>query len=142
MQSYDTIQLKRVYEEVEKSDGLRLLADRLWPRGIKKSVLNYDEWIKDLCPSSALRKAWHQGQLSFESFEQQYIQELGAHADALSRVAAMAVRGPVTLISAVKSLDNSHLPILKRVILEKMEDNEFNRSQTLASPVCYSSSDD
>jgi len=140
MRSYDTIQLKRVYDEVEESDGLRLLADRLWPRGIKKSALNYDEWIKDLCPSSALRKAWHQGQLSFESFQQQYIDELSAHGDALSRVVAMAASGPVTLMSAVKSLDNSHLPILKKAILEKIEDSEFNHIKAPASPVCYSSS--
>lgn len=142
MLSYDTIKLKRVYEEAEESDGLRLLADRLWPRGIKKSALHYDEWIKELCPSNALRKAWHQEELSFESFQQQYREELHAHTDALSRVASMAMQGPVTLMSAVKSLDNSHLLILKQAILETLEDNEFNRSGTAASPVCYSSSED
>lgn len=142
MLSYDTIQLKRVYDEAEESDGLRFLADRLWPRGIKKSALNYDEWIKDLCPSTALRKAWHQGQLSFQSFQQQYLEELATQADSLSRVAVMAARGPVTLLSAVKSVEHSHLPVLKQAILETIEDDEFNRGRTPASPVCFSSSED
>ena len=75
------IQCKRVYDPQEASDGYRILVDRLWPRGIKKEALNYDEWCKILAPSTDLRKAFHGETLDFAHFSQRYRQELEAHRD-------------------------------------------------------------
>ena len=58
------IQCKRVYEQASPDDGYRVLVDRLWPRGLKKTDLAYDEWCKALTPSNELRKAFHSGLIS------------------------------------------------------------------------------
>lgn len=66
------IQCKRVYFLAEKDDGYRVLVDRLWPRGIKKAALVYDEWNKAITPSTELRKAFHSELIDFNHFAQQY----------------------------------------------------------------------
>ena len=70
------IQCKRVYDPAEKSDGYRVLVDRLWPRGVKKSDLIFNEWNKALTPSSDLRKAFHAELIDFSHFSEQYRAEL------------------------------------------------------------------
>jgi len=135
--NYDNIKLKRVYDKPADSDGTRLLADRLWPRGIKKSLLAHDEWIKDLCPSNALRKSWHQNQIGYDEFKHLYATELKAQEANLNNVAKLAEKGTVTLLSAVKQLDKSHLPILKQHILMTLEASDIGQSNERASPVCY-----
>lgn len=115
------IKLKRVYDEPAKADGVRLLADRLWPRGVKKNELDYDDWIKDLCPPKEIRKAWHQDELSYNEFKKRYRQSLKAESEALNKVAHTAKKKQITLLSAVKDLDQSHLPILKQAIAEAMK---------------------
>lgn len=115
------IKLKRVYDEPAKADGVRLLADRLWPRGVKKTELNYDDWIKALCPPKELREAWHQDELSYAEFKKRYRQSLKTETEALNEVADMARKKQITLLSAVKDLEQSHLPILKQAIAEAMK---------------------
>lgn len=115
----DNIRLKRVYDRAEDADGVRLLADRLWPRGIKKTDLVYDDWIKDLCPSDELRKAWHQHVLTYEAFTKRYLQALQSESEALERLASLAEKEQITLLSAVKDLNRSHLPVLRQAILQK-----------------------
>lgn len=133
----DPIKLKRVYEKKEKSDGIRLLADRLWPRGVKKLDLEYDEWIKELCPSTALRQQWHNKGLSYSQFSKQYSEELMDQQEKIDCIASLAKKGNVTLISAVKELEISHLPILKKQIFEALEEAGFGDSDDRSSPVCY-----
>ncbi|MGC8649860.1 MAG: DUF488 domain-containing protein [Hydrogenobaculum sp.] len=67
------IKTKRVYESKEDTDGLRILVDRLWPRGVKKD--NIDLWLKDIAPSDELRKFYHETK-DFEAFKGKYIEEL------------------------------------------------------------------
>lgn len=141
MAQYDQIQLKRVYDTAEKSDGVRLLADRIWPRGVKKTELDHDEWIKDLCPSNSLRKAWHNDEMSYRQFEEKYRKELSQQTENLIRLANETTQHTVTLLSAVKNIERSHLPILKKTIMEQIEENEFNLSGPASSPVCYSPED-
>lgn len=121
MTNPSTIKLKRVYDKSAKSDGVRLLADRLWPRGIKKTELDYDDWIKALCPPNDLRKAWHQDEISDAQFKRQYIQSLQTAPEAMAAVAQLAEKKPITLLSAVKDLEQSHLPILKQAIINAMK---------------------
>lgn len=121
MSHLSKIKLKRVYDEPAKADGVRLLADRLWPRGVKKSELDHDDWIKTLCPSNELRKAWHQHDMSYDEFKKRYRQSLKAESQALTEVADIAKKQQLTLLSAVKDLEQSHLPILKQAIAEAMK---------------------
>lgn len=134
---YDPIKLKRVYDEVNKGDGKRLLADRMWPRGIKKSELEYDEWIKQVCPSVSLRKKWHQNQLSYSQFSEYYNEELDGQQYQINWIADMAKKHSITLLSAVKDIEKSHLPILKHQILRALEETSLGNSSELSSPVCY-----
>ncbi|HBV5294433.1 TPA: DUF488 family protein, partial [Klebsiella oxytoca] len=94
------IQCKRVYDPQETSDGYRILVDRLWPRGIKKEALNYDEWCKTLTPSADLRKAFHSETIDFAHFSQLYRQELEAQREEGKRLAALASQQPLTLLYA------------------------------------------
>lgn len=141
MARYALIQLKRVYQAVEEADGRRFLADRVWPRGVKKTDLVYEEWIKTLCPSNSLRKAWHNNEISYRHFEKSYRHELSQQPEDLIKIAQVAAHHPVTLLSSVKDIEHSHLPILRNAIIEQIEENEFNVSGPTSSPVCYSSED-
>ena len=135
--NYDPIKLKRIYEEKHKKDGIRLFADRIWPRGLKKSDLGYDEWIKQLCPSTSLIKKWHRKEISYSQFSDHYTKELDTQQHKIDCIAEMAKKNSVTLLSAVKDLEISHLPILKKHILLALEENSFGNSNEYSSPVCY-----
>ncbi|MOA06498.1 hypothetical protein D3C78_1261350 [compost metagenome] len=106
------IQCKRVYDAANEDDGYRILVDRLWPRGIKKSDLAYDEWCKTLSPSSALRKAFHSETIDFISFSQAYQHELAQHEGEGQRLAALAKNQTVTLIYAAKNTEQNHALVL------------------------------
>lgn len=106
------IQCKRVYDAANEDDGYRILVDRLWPRGIKKSDLAYDEWCKTLAPSNTLRKAFHSETIDFTSFSQAYQQELAQHEDEGQRLATLAKNQTVTLIYAAKNTEQNHALVL------------------------------
>ena len=106
------IQCKRVYDPQETSDGYRILVDRLWPRGIKKETLNYDEWCKTLTPSADLRKAFHSETIDFAHFSQLYRQELEAQREEGKRLAALASQQPLTLLYAAKNTRQNHAQVL------------------------------
>lgn len=77
-----TLKMKRIYEEVEPSDGRRILVDRLWPRGMKKERAKLDVWAKEITPSPELRKLYHTGGIPFEGFAADYLDELEASDEA------------------------------------------------------------
>lgn len=106
------IQCKRVYDPVEKSDGYRVLVDRLWPRGIKKADLAFDEWPKTLTPSAELRKAFHAETLDFTHFTEQYRAELAAHQEEGQRLAEIARQQTLTLLYAAKNREQNHALVL------------------------------
>ncbi|MEF3100419.1 DUF488 domain-containing protein [Raoultella terrigena] len=106
------IQCKRVYDPADAGDGYRVLVDRLWPRGIKKEALRYDEWCKTLTPSAELRKALHGKAIDFASFREQYCRELESHRDEGLRLATLAHRQPLTLIYAAKDTRQNHALVL------------------------------
>lgn len=135
--AYTNIAFKRVYDAASDDDGLRLLADRIWPRGISKEQLAMDRWIKQVCPSTALRKAWHTGLLSYEAFSQQYLQELSQQHSELLWLAQQLETQRLTLLTAVKCPQRSHLPTLRKAILQTLEEIH-DGGNGRASPVCYS----
>ena len=106
------IQCKRVYEQASPDDGYRVLVDRLWPRGLKKTDLAYDEWCKALAPSTELRKAFHSDTIDFAAFSQAYREELAQQDDEGVRLATLARRQTVTLLFAAKNTEQNHALVL------------------------------
>jgi len=80
-----TVAVKRVYDPPAASDGMRVLVDRLWPRGLSKIRAKVDEWFKDLAPSDELRKWFHEHPAEFEAFRKRYLKEL-AHSEAVDQL--------------------------------------------------------
>jgi uncharacterized protein YeaO (DUF488 family) len=106
------IQCKRVYEQAGPDDGYRVLVDKLWPRGVKKTDLAYDEWCKALTPSNELRKAFHSETIDFAAFSKAYREELAQQADEGRRLATLANRQTVTLLFAAKDTKQNHALVL------------------------------
>ena len=106
------ITCKRVYEAAENSDGYRVLVDRLWPRGRKKTALAYDAWCKTLAPSPQLRKAFHGEAIDFATFRESYLQELEAQKEEGEKLAARGKKGAVTLLYAAKNSEQNHAQVL------------------------------
>ncbi|HDF2340507.1 TPA: DUF488 domain-containing protein [Morganella morganii] len=110
---------KRVYDEVAESDGYRVLVDRLWPRGIKKTDLNYDEWNKDVAPDTELRKWFHANSDQFAEFERRYRAELESRPQSWQPLVARAVQGNLTLLFAAKDKEHNQAKVLKAFLEEK-----------------------
>ncbi|MFG2295325.1 DUF488 domain-containing protein [Streptomyces sp. NPDC048603] len=109
------IRLKRVYEEPDpEADGVRVLVDRLWPRGLAKADAGVDEWPKAVTPSAELRKRYHSGELAFAEFRERYEAELGGVEAGVevARLRALAAVGTVTLVTAVREPASSHAAVL------------------------------
>ncbi|WP_460072181.1 DUF488 domain-containing protein [Streptomyces sp. YKOK-I1] len=109
-----TVRVRRVYEPPEPGDGVRVLVDRLWPRGLAKDAARIDEWPKAMTPSTELRRWYHAGEASYEEFSRRYEAELAAPeaAELLDHVRALVQEGPVTLLTAAKSPQESHAAVL------------------------------
>ncbi len=107
--------VRRVYEEPGDGDGRRVLVDRLWPRGISKERARLDEWPKELAPSDGLRRWMHEDKDGrYGEFARRYRAELRAEepAAALDRLREDAARSTVTLVTGVKDVEHSHVPVL------------------------------
>ncbi|MEU9222053.1 DUF488 family protein [Streptomyces sp. NPDC048376] len=113
-----SVRVRRVYDPPEPDDGVRVLVDRLWPRGVSKDAARVDEWPKGLTPSTELRRWYHAGEGSYEEFARRYEAELTASeaSELLGRVREMAEAGDVTLLTAAKSPDESHAAVLRRLL--------------------------
>jgi uncharacterized protein YeaO (DUF488 family) len=111
------IQLKRAYEARSRNDGRRILVDRLWPRGISKAKAGIDEWLKELAPSTELRKWFGHDPERWDEFRRRYAKEIHAQAELLAHLRAIAREGPVTLVySAHDELHNDAI-VLRDVLL-------------------------
>ena len=118
------ISLARVHDVLDDdgpaSDELRVLVDRLWPRGVTKERLDHDDWDKDVAPSAELRRAFHGGELDFEEFSARYRRELeeGEAAQALLDRAADEDARRIVLLYAAKDTEHSHARVLQGVLEE------------------------
>ncbi|MBT2479440.1 DUF488 domain-containing protein [Streptomyces sp. ISL-94] len=110
--------MRRVYDAPEpEADGVRVLVDRLWPRGLSKEAAAVDEWPRAVTPSAELRK-WFHGGGSAGEFRERYLAELagpGAEAE-LGRLRELVAAGPVTLLTAVKDPASSHAAVLAELL--------------------------
>lgn len=113
-----SVRIRRVYEAPEPEDGVRVLVDRLWPRGLSKDAARVDEWPKGLTPSTELRRWYHAGEGSYEEFAGRYEAQLAAPeaAELLDRVRELTSKGDVTLLTASKSPEHSHAAVLARLL--------------------------
>jgi uncharacterized protein YeaO (DUF488 family) len=109
------VAVKRVYEEPAKADGVRVLVDRLWPRGLTKERAAIDSWLRDLAPSNDLRKWFHQRPAAWETFRKRYLKELAEpqEQEALSELYRLAHgKQAVTLLFASKNEDRNNATVL------------------------------
>jgi len=113
------IRIKRIYEEASGDDGLRVLVDRLWPRGISKEEANLDRWEKDLAPTNELRKWFGHDPERWEEFLRRYRVEVEGKEELLAQLRKEATAGTVTLLYAAKDEAHNNAVALKRYIEEK-----------------------
>jgi uncharacterized protein YeaO (DUF488 family) len=111
-----TIKLKRAYSAPARSDGYRVLVDRLWPRGVTRDALRLDAWAKDLAPSHELRKWIHSDMSRWSEFKRRYFEELAAHSEAVSEVLKKAQGRTVTLIFAARDPEHNHAAVLQEYL--------------------------
>ena len=111
--------IKGVREEPSPDDGRRVLVDRLWPRGVSRERAALDEWAKDATPSTALRRAFHSGDLDWERFVPAYRAELEEPAarEAVEGLRAEALSGRVTLLIAGHDRVRTHARVLREAVL-------------------------
>lgn len=115
------IKIKRVYEPEEKSDGFRVLADKLWPRGIKKEILHYNLWAKDITPSTQLREWFHEDREGrWEEFRKKYTDELKNSQAVKDFIDKIKDKSTVTLLYASKNATENHALILRDFLKKEL----------------------
>ncbi|MEO6874223.1 MAG: DUF488 domain-containing protein [Opitutaceae bacterium] len=113
------IQIKRAYDPPAKSDGTRLLVERLWPRGIKKEDLKIAAWLKEAAPSTGLRKWFSHDPAKWTEFQRRYRAELKQHPDAWQPILAAAKAGPVTLLFSSHDAEHNNVVALRSYLLTR-----------------------
>jgi uncharacterized protein YeaO (DUF488 family) len=111
-----TIKLKRIYEAYSKDDGYRILVDRLWPRGIKKEEARIDKWLKDIAPSTTLRKWFNHEPDKWDQFRRQYHAELNGCAAFDELLIDLHQHKMITLLFAAKDENYNHAIVLQQFI--------------------------
>jgi uncharacterized protein YeaO (DUF488 family) len=120
MSTQHAVRVRRVYEEPNPADGVRILVDRLWPRGVRKQDLAHDAWLKDVAPSGDLRTWYGHRPERFEGFARRYRKELGSgsRADALEQLRQKAGSQTVTLLTATRDVERSGAAVLAETLRE------------------------
>lgn len=110
------LKLKRVYEPAARSDGCRVLVDRIWPRGLSREAASLDAWIKDVAPSAGLRKWFGHEPSKWEAFKRKYFAELDRQADVLEQLLEPCSGRTVTLLFAAKDATHNNAVALKEYL--------------------------
>jgi uncharacterized protein YeaO (DUF488 family) len=120
------VRLKRAYEPPEKTDGTRILVDRLWPRGVSKAEAKLDEWIKEIAPSTELRTWFGHDPRRWDEFRKRYRTELAEHSETLKDLRRRAREGPITLVYSARDEIHNDAIVLRNVILGRAEKEPSN----------------
>jgi uncharacterized protein YeaO (DUF488 family) len=112
----DVLQLKRVYEPAARTDGHRILVDRLWPRGLTKEKAAVDEWMKEIAPSTELRRWFAHDSDKWPEFQKRYRKELRTHPELVRHIATQSSRGRVTLVYGARDEAHNEAVVLAAVI--------------------------
>ena len=107
------MKIKRVYEKPEKDDGIRILVDRLWPRGLTKEKAGIDLWLKDIAPSTELRKWFGHDPVKWKEFRKRYSNELKKNEEQVSLLKDKMKKGTVTLVYGAKDEEHNEALVLK-----------------------------
>ena len=113
------IKLKRAYERPAASDGVRILVDRLWPRGVRKTDAAIDQWAKNLAPSTDLRKWFGHDPARWEEFRRRYAREVRQQSGELEKLRALACKSPITLVYAAHDDVHNDAIALRDFLLAK-----------------------
>ncbi len=108
-----SIRIKRVYEQPSHEDGKRILVDRLWPRGLSKEKASVDLWLKDIAPSTELRKWFDHDPSKWAEFKQRYLSELKENSEAVQTLKEELKKGQVTLVYAAKDEEHNDALVLQ-----------------------------
>jgi uncharacterized protein YeaO (DUF488 family) len=113
----DHIKLKRAYEPPAPDDGTRILIDRLWPRGVKKAEAAIEEWMKDIAPSTELRKWFGHDPARWQEFRRRYQSEIRQHPNEFDRLRTLAQQGRITLVFSAHDEARNDAVVLKDLLL-------------------------
>jgi uncharacterized protein YeaO (DUF488 family) len=105
---------RRIYDDASPTDGVRVLIDRVWPRGIRKEDARFDEWIRDVAPSTDLRRWYGHEPDRYPDFRRRYLAELREpeRQPAVDRLRELAGHGELTLLTATRDLEHSNAAVL------------------------------
>lgn len=112
-----SIEIKRVYDPPDPDDGARVLVDRLWPRGIRKEDAAIDRWMKEIAPSTELRRWFGHDPERWDAFRRRYETELESQKEALDWLRDQADRGTLTLLYAAHDSEHNNAVVLREVLL-------------------------
>ncbi len=115
----EKISIKRVYETPESSDGFRILVDRLWPRGLTKEKASVDLWLREISPSTELRKWFNHDPEKWPEFQKKYSAEVKANNEAFATLKSKAREGKVTLVHAAKDEIHNDAVVLKMLLAKQ-----------------------
>ena len=113
------IQIKRAYEPVARGAGRRILVERLWPRGMTKAALHADAWLKEVAPSTALRKWFGHRPDRWEEFRRRYREELSANREGWSSILGASQRGTVTLLYSAHDVEHNGAVVLQEYLTQR-----------------------
>ncbi len=113
------LKAKRVYEPPDSSDGIRVLVDRLWPRGLSKSAAHADLWMKEIAPSPELRTWYAHDRTKWAEFTRRYREELASRQDLADDLLERSKKGPVTLLFAARDEACNNAVVLLEYLKER-----------------------
>lgn len=114
------IKIKRVYEPPARGDGQRVLVDRVWPRGVSRDEAKLDDWLKDVAPSTDLRKWFGHDPAKWSEFRRRYRAELGRRDDALRPLLERAHHGTLTLLFGARDETHNQAVVLREWLQERL----------------------
>lgn len=114
-----SVGIKRIYDAPASTDGIRVLVDRIWPRGVSKESATLDLWLKDIAPSTELRKWFGHNPERFEQFSDRYRKELEANTDVVNELRHLADHNYVTLLYAARGSRANHAIVLAEFLDEQ-----------------------
>jgi uncharacterized protein YeaO (DUF488 family) len=117
------ITIKRAYEAASPEDGARYLVDRLWPRGVSKEALQIEAWLKDVAPSTEVRKWFGHDPAKWDEFQRRYGAELQSRPETWQPLLDAAHRGTVTLVYGAKDTEHNDAVVLKAFLESKLADS-------------------
>jgi uncharacterized protein YeaO (DUF488 family) len=123
------VRTKRIYEPPCRSDGLRVLVDRIWPRGVSRDAAALDEWEKEIAPTTALRKWFGHDPARWEEFQKRYRRELDNNPEAVARLCGSLHQGSVTLLYAARDTQHNHALVLADYLKEADLGNAGRQTQ-------------